>query len=214
MRALYHFEMSLFSRRARLGLALKGLACELRDARAHERFRDEARARFPLATLPVLVDGEEIVGDSMAILRFLDVAYREGPRLWPLERGRAARALAVVTLVDGAMNTLVDLGTRYHVLADHPSFASIAGERIGRARAALAEVGALATGPSLTGDGFGAAEAVTFAAVEWLRGVPGRVPSAPHLAPIVALGLEMPDTLLRWADRHRAMPEIVSIYGT
>lgn len=213
MRALYHFEMSLFSRRARLGLALKGLDCELRDAREHAQFHDEARERFPLATLPVLVDGDEVVGDSMAILRFLDVAYAEGPRLWPTERAQAARALAVVTLVDGAMSTLVDLGTRYHTLRDHPSFQSLAEERIGRARQALADVGERAGSASLTGAGFGAAEAVVFAAVEWLRGVPARVPSAPHLAPIVELGLVMPAPLLRWADGHRAMPEIVAIYG-
>jgi glutathione S-transferase len=55
-RTLYHFPLSPFSRRARLALAHKGLAVELRDSRAKPEYIQEARRHTALKTIPVLVE--------------------------------------------------------------------------------------------------------------------------------------------------------------
>ena len=83
MRTLYHFQYSPFSRRTRLALAHKGLDCELREPRETPAFLEEARKLVPFRTIPVLVDGGQAMGDSTAIVHWLDRAYASGPRLWP-----------------------------------------------------------------------------------------------------------------------------------
>ncbi|HEV3191381.1 MAG TPA: glutathione S-transferase N-terminal domain-containing protein, partial [Polyangiaceae bacterium] len=71
MRILYHFTHSPFARRVRLALAHKGLDVELREGRDNPASMAEARRLVPLKTLPVLVDGDQVLGDSTAITRWL-----------------------------------------------------------------------------------------------------------------------------------------------
>src|SRR5580693_7449807 len=112
MRALYHFPSSPFSRRTRLALAHKGLAAELRDARANPAFQEEARKLVAFRTIPVFVDEGRAMGDSTAIVHWLDLAYPQGPRLWPVGED-AEDALQLAALVDVFLNNVIDLGTRY-----------------------------------------------------------------------------------------------------
>jgi glutathione S-transferase len=213
MRVLYHFATSTFSRRARLALAHKGLDFELRDARADESAYAEAKKKSPQGTFPVLDDDGRVLGDSTAIAHYLDLAYPDRPRLWPLGKGAAYRALSITSLVDVAMNTLVDRGTRSWALRADPGWEKLVRERVGRAQSAIDAVSDMATKPLLAGDAWGAAEMWTLAATLWVKGFPARASSAPLVAQIMTLGFRLPQRLVDWAAQHEPRPEVRAIYG-
>jgi len=215
-RILYHFPTSVFARRTRLALAHKGLEVELRDARAEPAHYAEARKLSPQGTVPVLVERTETsvraMGDSNAIAHYLDLAYEDRPRLWP--RGAAAHdALAIANLVDVALDTLVDLGTRYWPLRNDPAWADVRRERMGRAQDAIEAVASRATTPILAGSEWGAAEMWTLSATLWIKGMPARAATAPLVAQILTLGFRLPERLVAWAEQHESRPEVRAIYA-
>lgn len=213
MRILYHFPTSVFSRRARLALAHKGLDVELRDARAEEAFLAEARRLSPLRTMPVFVDEGRALGDSTSIAHYLDLAYPDRPLLWPRGASAARAALAITTAVDVAMNALVDMGTRNWELRHDPAWESVLRERIARAHAAMDSVAAQATRPLLAGEAWGAAEIWTLSAALWVSGMPARAASSPLVSQILTLGFRLPDALVEWAKQHEGRAEVRAIYG-
>jgi glutathione S-transferase len=212
-RTLYHFRYSPFSRRVRLALARKGLAAELREARENPAFGEEARRLVPLRTIPVLVDGPRAMGDSTAIMHWLDAAYPDAPRLWP-GGAEAEEALEVVTLVDAALNGVVDLGTRYYTLRDHPSWSAVKDEMLGRAQLAaddLARRARLAAGTTLCPSGWSAADIALLTMTLWIEGWAERASSSANIAQLMTLGFRLPSELSRWADAHRARADVVAL---
>jgi glutathione S-transferase len=214
VRALYHFAKSPFSRRARLALAHKGLDCELREARENPSYREEASRLVAQKTIPVLVDGDVALGDSTAIARWLDAKYPGAPRLW-LEGTEGPAVLDVAALVDVALTAIVDLGTHYYALRDHPSFPVVRAEIHGRAQRALDALGARVDGKAKTtlgAQGWSAADIWLFTAAEWMEGLPARVGSNQNAAQIVALGgWTLPSAVRRWTDSHRDRPDVVAL---
>jgi glutathione S-transferase len=214
MRVLYHYPTSTFSRRTRLVLAHKGLDVELRDARAVPEHEAEARALSPLGTMPLLVDDGRAIGDSTCIAHYLDLAYPDRPRLFPSGADAAARALAITSHVDLAMNTLVDMGTRYYPLRNDPAWKDVLAARMERAEGAMNAVAKLATQPLLTGGGeWGAAEIWALSSTLWVKGFPARAATAPLVAQIITLGFRLPDALVTWASQHEGRPDVKAIYG-
>lgn len=213
MRTLYHFTYSPFSRRARLALAHKGLACELREA-GESQWRAKAGSLVPQKTIPVFVEGDVALGDSTAITRWLDAKYADAPRIWPAGDD-ALVALEVTALVDTALNSIVDVGTRYYALRDHPAFPAVKAEMIGRAQRALDALGARArarVGTTLAPGGWSAADMWVYTAAMWLAGLPGRVRSSPNAAQIVALGgWTLPEVVLEWAAGHRERQDVKAL---
>jgi glutathione S-transferase len=216
MRTLYHFQFSPFSRRTRLALAQKEIAVELKDGRANPAFMQEGRALWPLRTFPVLVEEDgRAIGDSNAIARYLDAAYPARP-LWPTEPDAAHMAMEVASLVDGALNLIIDVGTRYYALRGHAEWSAVQGELIGRAQDALNALGkrAEATGPRpLTGASPGAwcaADMWLFTAVVWLEGLPARAASgqSPAAAQLVTLPWTIPAPLSKWCDPFRTREDV------
>jgi glutathione S-transferase len=204
MRILYHFPTSTFSRRTRLALAHKRLAVDLRDARANDAFRLEAKKHYPLGTIPVLVDGERTLGDSTAIAHYLDKAYPDAPALWPSED--PDHTFEVVALVDGALNGLVDLGTRYFALRHDPHWNDVKTERLARVEGALERLASIVAGltrATITRAGWCGPDIWLFSAVDWLAGLPARASSSPLVAQIVSLGWTLPEPLKKWAAQHR-----------
>jgi glutathione S-transferase len=212
MRTLDHFHHSPFSRRTRLALAHQGLAHELRDGRTNPEYVEQAQKLWPLRTMPVLVEEDgRAIGDSMAITRYLDATYPGEVPLWPA-RGEDVRvALEVATLVDGALNLLVDLGTRYHALKNDPAWSTVCDELLGRAQAALdtlgARVSALGKRP-LTSAGWSAAEIWVLTTVIWLDGLPARAPGNQNVTQLLTLRWTVPAALLRWAEPLRAREDV------
>ncbi len=212
MRTLYHFEYSPFSRRVRLALAYKGLPHTLKEARVNPAYGEEARRLWPLRTVPVLVEDDgRVIGDSTAIVRYLDAAYPAGRPIWPTDAEALRLSLDVTTLVDGALDALVDVGTRYHALRDHAQWTKVRDEIVGRAQAALdalgAHVAAIGLRP-LTEHGWCAPDIWLYTAIAWLEGLPARAPQNANAAQIVSLAWAIPAPLARWTEAFREREDV------
>ena len=92
---LYSGPLSLFSAKARIALAEKGLAHELvqvgwsRD-KAYAPHHPDVLALNPKGQVPVLVDGDVVVYDSTLIFEYLEDRYPQ-PRLYPSDVAERAR---------------------------------------------------------------------------------------------------------------------------
>lgn len=210
MTTLFHFPPSPFSRRVRLALALKGIVPELRNGREDPVAMAEALRHSPLGTMPVLVDGDVSLGDSLAILQWLDVRIPDPP-IWPRDPKLHAEAQLVVTSMDRALDLLVEYGTRIFGLASHEAWPAARDKALGRIRGSVDVVAAKAQGREgqpLVGDTWGAADLVVYTAAAWYRGLPARAPTFAPAGQILSLGVEMPAAITAWADSHASRPDI------
>lgn len=198
---LYHFSTSPFARRVRLALAHKGLSAELRDARANPAYLAEVQKLNPVHTVPVLVDGDRVITDSMAICHHLDRKVPE-PALF------ASADFEIVAMADSAIQVLVDLGMRYHALHDHPQWTAVRDEYVGRSQRALDR---LATLIPAREERWGFTEMVVYTMVAWLEGLPARGAVFPPAKHVAELGFRIPDALSQWAARHRQRPDVVAL---
>lgn len=94
MTQLYSFFNSSTSYRVRIALALKGLSYDYNgvNIRVREHRSAEYEALNPSHSVPLLHDGELALGQSMAIMDYLDTQYPE-PRLIPAAQPLRARVL-------------------------------------------------------------------------------------------------------------------------
>jgi len=88
MLTLYRVPHSTNVERVALALAYKKLAAESIVVPYDDRVRVRRVSGQDL--VPVLVDGERVVIDSMTIVRYLEDRYPETPRLYPAEPARRA----------------------------------------------------------------------------------------------------------------------------
>lgn len=100
---LYTYYRSSAAYRVRIALNLKGLQRE--DVYVHLRRGAQSGADYlavnPQGLVPTLVDGEVVVGQSLAILNYLEEAYPEPPILPADLAGRArARQLGLIVACD------------------------------------------------------------------------------------------------------------------
>lgn len=98
---LHSFFNSSTSYRVRIALALKGLPYDTLPVNIRTDEHREAGyvARVnPSASVPALVDGDFRLGQSLAIIDYLDQIH-PAPRLIPLEPRRRARVLEFATLI-------------------------------------------------------------------------------------------------------------------
>jgi glutathione S-transferase len=217
MRTLYQFPLSPFSRRTRLALAFQNLDVALVDCRADAAAHEKAKKLSPLRTVPVLVetiDGtERVLGDSTAITHYLDAAYPDAPRLWPEEPGARYVALEIATLVDGALNALINTATRYYATCTHAEWPKVQGEMVGRAQAALDALGerAAARGARpLTDAGWCAADMWLFTAGAWLDGLPARRGAA-NVDQLLTLPWTLPANVRAWVDASRGRDDVKAL---
>lgn len=94
MMELHSFYNSSTSYRARIALALKGLAYDYVpvNIRGRAHLTPEFVARNPSANVPLLSDGDTDLGQSLAIIDYLDAKYPE-PRLIPTDPALRMRVL-------------------------------------------------------------------------------------------------------------------------
>lgn len=113
---IYTFFQSSAAYRVRIGLALKGLSAEPRFVPLGRNEQGDAsfRALNPQGLVPLLVDDGFVLGQSLAILEYLDEIAPQPPLLPPDVRGRArARWLAYVVACD--IHPLQNLGPRQYL---------------------------------------------------------------------------------------------------
>ena len=108
---LHSFFNSSTSYRVRIALALKGLAYDTLPVNI--RVGEHRAAGYvanvnPSASVPALIDREFRLGQSLAIIDYLDQTYPE-PRLIPLERELRARVLELSALVACDMHPVNNL---------------------------------------------------------------------------------------------------------
>jgi glutathione S-transferase len=212
MRTLYHFPTSPFSRRVRLALAHKRLEVTLKDARADAANFEEAKRVWPMKTVPVLVEPDgSALGDSTAIVHYLDAAYPEGPPLWPASAKERRAALWTAQLVDGALNTLIDMATRYGACRDHAEWPKIQDAALAKVQGALNALGAdaAARGPRpVTDMGWCAPDIFLFTMTAWMESLPSRASTNENVAKIVSYPWALPASLSRWAEAFREREDV------
>lgn len=131
----------------------------------------EYRAMNPNGLVPVLVDGDLVLWESNAIVRYLAARYAAG-RLWPEDPGRRALADRWMDWQQTVLNPA--LGPAFHGLVrtapDRRDPAAIEASRA-KTEAALVILDAYLAGRDwLDGDAFGMAECVVGASVHrWLN---------------------------------------------
>ena len=94
---LYNFYRSSASYRVRIALALKGLDFEYKPVHLskNEQFKESYAAVSASRLVPLLIDGEHTLTQSMAIIEYLDETHPLPPLLPATPAGRArVRALA------------------------------------------------------------------------------------------------------------------------
>jgi glutathione S-transferase len=97
---LYGYRFSVYTRVARMVLEEKGVAYDRVEVDPFaERVPEAYRRMHPFARVPVLRHGDFTVYETVAIARYIDVAF-VGPSLTPRPPRAAARLAQVVAIVD------------------------------------------------------------------------------------------------------------------
>jgi maleylacetoacetate isomerase len=120
---LYSYWRSSAAYRVRIALNLKGLDYEVRPIHlvnnGGEQHSAAYRALNPQELLPTLIDGNVVLGQSLAIMEYLEET-RPDTSLLPVDASSraAVRALAQAIAADmhplGNLRTLQELGTRFN----------------------------------------------------------------------------------------------------
>lgn len=118
---LYRFVLSGHSHRAQLFLALLGLDVDLVDVNlgAREHIQPEFLTKNPLGQVPVLVDGEDVVADSNAILAYLAAKY-DPARWWPTEPHELAQIVRWFAVTSGPVTQSL-APARFHFVFKAPA---------------------------------------------------------------------------------------------
>ena len=155
-RVLHGYWRSSAAYRVRIALALKGLAYEYRAVNliGGEQGGEDYRALNPQGLVPLLMDGEHRIAQSLAIIEYLDETYPAAPLL-PADRAARAhvRALALGIACDihplGNLRVLRYLKTE--LSHDQAEIDAWARHWIAAGFAALEMAASGHSGPTLTG---------------------------------------------------------------
>ena len=141
---LYGYFRSSATYRVRIALGLKGIAWEtvVVDLRApaSAQHTSEFRTLNPHGLIPVLIDGEQVLTQSLAIIEYLEETHPQPPLLprAPLERARVrALALGVACDIHPLNNTRVLSYLRTQLGADEGAVQAWYAHWIARGLAAL-----------------------------------------------------------------------------
>jgi maleylacetoacetate isomerase len=109
---LYSYYRSSASYRVRIALGLKGIKYEYRPVHllnsGGEQFKDEYAHLNPSREVPTLVHGGKALGQSVAIIHYLDAIHPQTP-LFPREPFLHAQVLQACEIINSGTQPLVNL---------------------------------------------------------------------------------------------------------
>jgi maleylpyruvate isomerase len=109
---LFSYFRSSAAFRVRIALALKGVPFDYKPVHlvkdGGQQHREEFKSVNPLGEVPALVDGDFSLGQSMAILFYLDDLY-PSPKLFPSSAKDLARVVQICETVNCGMHPLQNL---------------------------------------------------------------------------------------------------------
>ena len=113
---LHDFALSSASYRVRIVLALKGIAYEKRTyvLRAGEQRAPAYLAVNPAGLVPALEDGDLRLGQSLAIIDYLDAVHPE-PRMIPLDPVARARAMEMALTIAADIHPIDNLRVLHYL---------------------------------------------------------------------------------------------------
>lgn len=211
---LYWGSGSPVSWRIQLALALKSISCESHrlDLGSREHRGDAFRAINPRGTFPVLVDGDLVVRESLAILAYLE---RKSPT--PALFGESPADVAIiwqhVLEHDKALGADVDTITRALFRDDGlDGDLSVVHDAVQRTASSLQVLAAsVETTPWLYGDQPSALEVVNYPTFHRLLRAASK-PRADEIGLSAESVNERYPTLFAWAARLAAMPRVDDTY--
>lgn len=102
-RTLYSYWRSSAAYRVRIALNLKGMDYAIAPVHlvrdGGEQHHDDYRKLNPQQLIPTLVDGAQVLHESLAIIEYLEEAYPDTPRLLPRTTLACARVRALAQMV-------------------------------------------------------------------------------------------------------------------
>lgn len=102
--ALYSYFRSSAAYRVRIALGLKDLSYEYRAVHLLENGGEQHKAEFrkmnPSREVPVLLHGDRVIAQSMAIIDYVDREFTQGPRLFPTDNYLRALVMQACEIVN------------------------------------------------------------------------------------------------------------------
>lgn len=103
LRTLYSYWRSSAAYRVRIALNLKGIDYVIAPVHlvrhGGEQHQDDYRKLNPQQLVPVLVDGGNVIRESLAIIEYLEEAYPDTPRVLPSGALACARVRALAQMI-------------------------------------------------------------------------------------------------------------------
>ncbi|XP_052116170.1 glutathione S-transferase 2 isoform X2 [Arachis duranensis] len=118
---LYSHWMSSCSFRVRIALNLKGLKYHYVAVTASSKSDPEFLKLNPLALIPVLVDGDFVLAESLAIIMYLDDKYPQYPLL-PHDIPKRALNFQVAHIVASSIQPFQNMGFLVPIMFMQPVF--------------------------------------------------------------------------------------------
>lgn len=110
---LYNYFRSSTSYRARIALELKQLKYEYRPIHlinnGGEQNTESYRSLNPIGGVPTLVDDENVISQSMAIIEYLDEKYPQSPSLFPKDLFLKAKVRQLCEIINADTHPLQNL---------------------------------------------------------------------------------------------------------
>lgn len=118
---LYTYFRSSASYRARIALHLKGIPFESRFVhllrQGGQQLQPDYRRLNPLGRVPTLIDGAQVVTQSVAIMEYLEEAY-PAPHIMPTDAAHRALVRAITQTIAADIQPMQNLSTTRYMSAE------------------------------------------------------------------------------------------------